>query len=193
MTARAIACEVDTLFSLPEVVFKLGQLLNSPYATNGEIGEVLIHDPALTVRVLQAANRRRGGSSPTIETVSGAVARMGREALQEMVVASSVTHRFGDIPPDWIDMERFWLNSIACGVIARSLAFRCRVLSKDQSRLCQSSHNSGGPQAPVQEPRPHPACGIAAPTECPNPCGGHPHSLHVPLTKHCECRSGLGQ
>jgi HD-like signal output (HDOD) protein len=143
VTARSLAYEVKTLFSLPEVVYKLGQLLNSPYVTNGEIGEVLINDPALTARVLQLANSGFGGSASTIETVSGAIALIGREALRDLVVATSVTNHFSGIPPELIDMERFWLNSVACGAIARSLAFRCRVFLSEPLFVAGLLHKVG--------------------------------------------------
>jgi HD-like signal output (HDOD) protein len=143
LTARSLANEVKTLFSMPEVVHKLDQLLNSPYATNGEIGEVIINDPAMTARVLQLANRRLGNSSSRIETVSGAIALIGREVLRDLVVASSMTSHFSGIPPELIDMERFWLNSVACGVIARSLAFRCRVFQSEPLFVAGLLHKVG--------------------------------------------------
>lgn len=143
MTARSLATEVKTLFSLPEIIDKLGQLLNSPYVTNGEIGEVLINDPALTARVLQLANSTLPGAPARIETVSAAIALIGRDALRNLVVATSVTEHFNGIPPAWIDMERFWLNSIACGAIARSLAFRCRVFESEPLFVAGLLHKVG--------------------------------------------------
>ncbi|WP_348759773.1 HDOD domain-containing protein [Candidatus Methylocalor cossyra] len=135
--------EIKTLFSLPEVVSKLGGLLNSPTTTNAELGEVLIHDPALTARVLQLANAVRPPSSPPVDTVSGAVALIGRESLRNLILATSVTSRFHGIPPELADMERFWLNSVACGAIARSLAFRCRVFDSEPLFVAGLLHKVG--------------------------------------------------
>lgn len=143
ISARALVGGIHSLCSLPEVVHKLGQLLNSPYVTNGEIGEVLINDPALTARVLKLANGELGGSSSAIETVSGAVALIGRDALRELLVATSATSRFSGIPQELIDMERFWLNSVACGCIARSLAFRCRVFDSERLFVAGLLHKVG--------------------------------------------------
>jgi HD-like signal output (HDOD) protein len=143
MTARSLANEVKTLFSLPEVIVKLGQLLNSPYVTNGEIGEVVINDPALTARILKLANSALPDAPVKIETVSGAIALTGREALRNLVVATSVTNHFSGIPPELIDMERFWLNSVACGAIARSLAFRCRVFESEPLFVAGLLHKVG--------------------------------------------------
>lgn len=143
MTAQLLANEVKTLFSMPEVVYKLNQLLNRPYVSNGEIGEVIINDPALTAKVLRLANNGLSGSYSKIETVSGAIALIGREAVSNLVVAASMTSHFRGIPPELIDMERFWLNSVACGVIARSLAFRCRVLQSEPLFVAGLLHKVG--------------------------------------------------
>lgn len=143
VSPRSLVNEIKTLFSLPEVVSKLGGLLNSPTTTNAELGEVLIHDPALTARVLQLANAVRPPSSPPVDTVSGAVALIGRESLRNLILATSVTSRFHGIPPELADMERFWLNSVACGAIARSLAFRCRVFDSEPLFVAGLLHKVG--------------------------------------------------
>lgn len=143
LTAGTLAAEVKTLSSLPEAVSKLSQLLNSPYATNGEIGEVISNDPALTARVLKLANRGLGGGASSVETVSGAIASIGRESLRDLLAATTVTNQFAGIPAGLVDMERFWLNSVACGVIARSLAFRCRLFHTEPFFVAGLLHKLG--------------------------------------------------
>lgn len=142
ITARSLACEVKTLFSLPGAVYKLGQLLDSPYATQGEIAEVISNDPGLTARVLRLANYGVTLTSG-IETVSGAVSLLSRTALHDLLVAATITSHFDGIPPECIDMERFWLNSVACGAIARSLAFRCGVLFSEPLFIAGLLHKVG--------------------------------------------------
>ena len=143
MTARSLANEVETLFSMPEVVYRLAQLLSTPSASNGEIGEVLSHDPALTARILRLVNSGSGDSPSRIETVSGAIALIDRDSLVNLVVAASMASQFQGIPPELIDMERFWLNSVACGVIARSLAFRCRLWQSEPLFVAGLLHKVG--------------------------------------------------
>ncbi|MGZ8219589.1 HDOD domain-containing protein [Methylomagnum sp.] len=143
VTARSLVQEVGTLFSMPGVIFKAGQLLDSPYATNAEIGEVVINDPLLTARVLQLANSRLGSASSRVDMVSESIAIIGLEALRELVAATPVTTHFNGIPPDIIDMERFWLNSVVCGAVARSLAFRCRVFQSEPLFIAGLLHKLG--------------------------------------------------
>ncbi|HYE34732.1 HDOD domain-containing protein [Methylocaldum sp.] len=143
MTAQSLAKEVKTLVSLPEVTIRLTQLLESPNSTNGAIGEVIINDPALTARLLKLANSAFTGLPYKVETVSQAIPILGREAIRDLVLATSVASTFRGIPPELVDMERFWLNSISCGVITRSLAFRCRIFENELLFLAGLLHKVG--------------------------------------------------
>lgn len=143
MTAQSLAREVKTLVSLPEVISRLMQLLESPDSSNGAIGEVIVSDPALTARLLRLANSAFIGVPYKIETVSRAIPLLGRAAIRDLALATSVASTFRGIPRQWIDMERFWLNSVACGVIARSLAFRCRIFENEPLFVAGLLHKVG--------------------------------------------------
>lgn len=131
MTAQSLAKEVETLVSLPEVASRLMQILESPDSSNGAIGEVITNDPALTARLLRHANSALVDAPYKIETVSQAISLLGRTAVRNLMLATSVASTFRGIPRQRVDMERFWLNSVACGVIARSFAFRCRIFENE--------------------------------------------------------------
>ncbi|MBP1152471.1 HDOD domain-containing protein [Methylocaldum sp. RMAD-M] len=143
MTAQTLVKEVKTLASLPEVTLRVTQLMESPDSTNGAIGEVIVNDPALTARLLRLANSAFAGVPHKVETVSQAISLLGRDAVRDLVLATSVASTFRGIPPHWVDMERFWLNSIACGVIARSLAFRCRIFENEPLFIAGLLHKVG--------------------------------------------------
>jgi HD-like signal output (HDOD) protein len=143
MTAQSLAREVKILFSLPEVTLRLNQLLALPQSTNSALGEVIINDPALTARLLKLANNVFDGCASKVDMVSQAIALLGRDALRDLVTAASVTRTFSGIPPELADMERFWFNSVACGLIARSLAFRCRIFNSEPFFVAGLLHKVG--------------------------------------------------
>lgn len=143
MSAHELALEVTTLFSLPAVTTRLNQLLRSPLSTNSDIGEVIINDPALTARVLRLVNTGYWGFGVKVEQVSEAIHLIGQDAIQELLLATSVANTFIGLPAELVDMERFWLNSIACGVIARSLAFRCGVFNSEPLFVAGLLHKVG--------------------------------------------------
>jgi len=145
MTARSLAHEVATLklFSLPDVVVRLNELLEWPGTTNAEIGEALMSDPALSARTLRLANSAFYALPSKVETISRAIALLGRNCLKNLVFTSHVAHAFKGIPAQTVDMDRFWLNSVACGVIARSLAFRARIFDSEPLFIAGLLHKIG--------------------------------------------------
>jgi HD-like signal output (HDOD) protein len=145
MTARSLAHEVATqkLFSLPDAVMRLNELLESPEATIPEIGEALMSDPTLAARTLRLANSAFYAMPAKVESISRAVALLGRNCLRSLVLTSHVAHAFRGIPAETVDMDRFWLNSVACGVIARSLAFRTRMFDSEPLFIAGLLHKIG--------------------------------------------------
>ncbi|MBS0423896.1 MAG: HDOD domain-containing protein [Proteobacteria bacterium] len=119
---RTIVANVRSIFSLPDVVMRINDLIDSGEATNTELEHVISSDPALTAKLLRFANSTYFGFSGKVETVLKAISIVGQKELRNLVLASSVTSTFKDIPSDLVDMDTFWNYSITCGVIARLLA-----------------------------------------------------------------------
>ena len=122
MDPRTIATNVRSIFSLPDVVIRVNDLIDSGEATNYELEQAILTDQALTAKVLRFANSTYFGFSGKVETVLKAISIMGHKELRNLVIASSVTSTFKGIPPDLVDMDTFWNHSVTCGVTARLLA-----------------------------------------------------------------------
>ena len=119
---RTIVNNVRSIFSLPDVVIRINELIDSGEATNTELERAISSDPALTAKLLRFANSSYFGFSGKIENVLKAITIVGQKELRNLVLASSVTSTFKDIPPDLVDMDIFWNHSITCGVTARLLS-----------------------------------------------------------------------
>lgn len=128
MEPQAIVTNVKSIFSLPDVVFKINELINSGEASNNELEQVILNDPGLTAKILRFSNSAYFGFSRKIDTISHAIALIGHNELRNLVLASSVTTVFKGVPSDAFDIESFWHHSVCTGVIARLLAynFDCR-------------------------------------------------------------------
>ena len=144
-TARGLAEEVKTrkLFSLPDIVIRLNNLLEQPSVTNIQVGELLMSDPALAARTLRVANSALYSLPSKVETISKAIVMLGLDRIRNLVFTTCVTDAFKDIPSEWVDMDRFWLNSLACGVFARSLAFRRRIFDAEPLFMAGLLHKVG--------------------------------------------------
>ena len=122
MDPCTIITNVRSIFSLPDVVFRINDLINSEEATNTELERIISSDPALTAKLLKFANSTYFGFSGKIETVMKAISIIGHKELRNLVIASSVTTTFKGIPPDLVNMDTFWNHSVTSGVTARLLA-----------------------------------------------------------------------
>ena len=56
MDPCAIVTDVRSIFSLPDVVIRINELIDSGEATNTELERVILNDPALTAKLLRFAN-----------------------------------------------------------------------------------------------------------------------------------------
>lgn len=120
------------LFTLPDLYFRLRQLLDSPRYSMTEVGKLIGHDPAISARLLRLVNSPFFGVATKIDTVSRAVAMLGAQQVHDLVLASSVTESFTKMSPKVVDMETFWRRSVFCGLLSRQLAAECNVLDCEQ-------------------------------------------------------------
>jgi HD-like signal output (HDOD) protein len=132
MNAHELVQEVGTLFSLPDVVVRLNELIESGEATTAELGEVVELDPGLAAAVLKLANSAWYGLPSHVDTLSTAVMLVGQKALRTLALSASVVKTFRGIPENLLDMRAFWDGSIACGVMARNLGRTCRVPEEER-------------------------------------------------------------
>ncbi len=141
MNACILAINVSSIFSLPEVAFRINELIDSGEASNEELEKTVLHDPAITAKILKFANSAYFGFSGQVETISRAISLVGHKELQNLVIATSVTSTFKGISSDLVDMESFWHHSVTCGVVARLLAVN--IESRERFFIAGLLHSVG--------------------------------------------------
>ncbi|MEN8259870.1 MAG: HDOD domain-containing protein [Pseudomonadota bacterium] len=131
------------LITLPDVYFRVCELIRDPEGSADDIAKVLSKDPALSARLLRIVNSSYYGFQARIDTITRAVAVVGIIDLQKLVVTTSVIDTFRRIPQTLVDMTEFWMRSIQCGVIARLLAGEGRVLHEERLFMAGLLHDIG--------------------------------------------------
>ena len=134
---------VASLVSLPEVCIQVNGMVEDERSSAADIARVISQDPGLTARLLKIANSSFYRFPSKIETVSRAVTIIGTRELRFLVLAASAVRSFDRISNDDIDMASFWRHSVYCGVIARILAGRCRVLHSERLFVAGLLHDVG--------------------------------------------------
>jgi HD-like signal output (HDOD) protein len=143
MTAKELAGEVSSLFSLPDLVVRACAVMDSPSATAQDLIEVIELDANLVATVLRLANSALYAGRGNIATLTRAVALIGNNAVRDLVLATAAVKAFRDIPEAFVDMDAFWDNSVTAAVIARLIAGRLRIRDGEGLFLAGLLHGVG--------------------------------------------------
>jgi putative nucleotidyltransferase with HDIG domain len=143
---------VVSVASLPSVYLRLSAVVSDPRSSAADVGRVIADDPGLTARLLRLVNSAMYGFPSKIETVSHAISIVGTAQLQDLALATSVIRLFAHMPPSLVTMESFWRHSVACGVMARTLATRRREPNVERYFVAGLLHDIGRPILFMQAP-----------------------------------------
>jgi len=106
--------------SLPDAVIRLNELIRSD-APIDAIASVVQNEPALTLRTLELANSAWYKREKTIQSVNKAISIIGITALYQLIFATSVTRVFQGVDSDFVNMQRFWQQSVRSASLAQCL------------------------------------------------------------------------
>lgn len=143
MTPRQLIRDAGDLVSLPEVCVRINQLTEDPTSSALEIGQVISQDTALSARLLKVVNSAFYGFPGRIDTIARAITIIGTKELRDLALMTAACGVFTAIPPNLINMERFWHGALACGVLARILARSCQVLHPERLFVMGVLHDIG--------------------------------------------------
>jgi HD-like signal output (HDOD) protein len=117
----------DQLPTLPTVVFELHGVLNNELAGVGDVAAVIERDPALTARLLRAANSAAftRGPEQRVGSVLAAIGRLGVNQVHALCLVLSVVNAFGGRRRG-LGHEAFWAHSAAVGMVAKLIYARAR-------------------------------------------------------------------
>ena len=122
MTPESLVNGTKQLLSLPEVLLKANELLNSDRSDADDLAALVGHDPALAAQVLKLVNSAIYKRSRRIDSLSQAIAVLGTDELRNLIYASKSGDIFSGISSDLIDMTSFFHRSIYVAALAKRLA-----------------------------------------------------------------------
>ncbi|MEA3639042.1 MAG: HDOD domain-containing protein [Lamprobacter sp.] len=143
MTLESLVQEVEHLYSLPDVALRVNQLIDDPASQPSDLAEIILCDPALSARLLRLINSAFYARAQAVETVTQAINMIGYGALRDLVFATCAVEVFKGLPPGRVDMERFWLNGVACGIAAKTLAFHLSLPENERLFITGLLHALG--------------------------------------------------
>ena len=126
--------------TIPGVVQRLIAVLRNPDVDARKIGEALSRDPVLSAKVLRVANSSYFGGQRSMASIDAAVAMIGTQALNKLIVACGVASSFKAI--ECIDMPVFWRDALVAATAASQLAPRLAA-DPEEAYLCGLLHGTG--------------------------------------------------
>ena len=135
-----IAAGKVELPTIPRVVQQLIAALRDPDVDTRKIGEALSQDPVLSAKVLRLANSAFFGGQRSMASIDAAVALIGIQALNRLIVACGVSSSFKDIPG--LDLRVFWRDSLIAATAANKLAPRLQA-DAEEAYTCGLLHGTG--------------------------------------------------
>lgn len=143
VTLDRLVEETSTVYSLPLFYERLNEAINHPRSSIDDISRIITEDQGLTARLLRLANSPMFGCYARVDSITKAVTIIGTQPLRDLALAASVMGVFKGIPEELMNMTSFWQHSIACGIIARSLAVFRRESNVERLFVAGMLHDVG--------------------------------------------------
>ncbi|PKL02960.1 MAG: metal-dependent phosphohydrolase [Synergistetes bacterium HGW-Synergistetes-2] len=143
VTASDLVSRELQLASLPDVYYRIMEVINSTRSSASHIAEAVGKDTSLLSRLLRLVNSAFYGFPSKIETVTRAVAIIGTRELSTLALGVAAVQYFNDIPSEYVDMKSFWRHSVACGVYARLMASEKVGVSEERLFVSGLLHDLG--------------------------------------------------
>jgi HD-like signal output (HDOD) protein len=130
---------VSDLLTMPSVYAEVLKALNSPSATNEQVGALIARDAALTTELLGLTHSAYLGLPRNITDPVEAVGSLGLETVKGLVLALQFLTEHTKLKPGYLSLEQIWQHSIHVAQIARDL-----VLFETKDRTLASEALTAG-------------------------------------------------
>lgn len=121
----------DRLPSPKGIAAEVLRLTQSPDCSLADLSRTIQRDPALSARLLRAANAPAMAPRRPVVAVSDAVLMLGLNAVRQLVLAFSLLHDYRDGCPHF-DYGRFWSQSLLRALAAQELSRRAGGVAPDE-------------------------------------------------------------
>ena len=135
--ARRRIEESGDLPTLPGVVARIMEMVDSPETTGRQLGQEIAKDQVLSAKVLKLVNSGFYGFSQPISTIPHAVTMLGFDAVRSLVLSSSVLEMMNEALPG------LWEHSLACARSATMVAEHVQMPHPEEMSVIGLLHDLG--------------------------------------------------
>ena len=127
---------LDSIVRNPKIPSPAGVALqvldhaSRPDCSIDKLSDLIVVDPALSVKILQMVNSAVFGLSRPATSIQRAVAILGIKSARSLVLSLSLPQMYKKSAPT-DDMKTYWLRSVGGAIVARDLAKRMKIREPD--------------------------------------------------------------
>ncbi len=132
--------------SIPLVLIKIIQTLDEDTSSARELEKLILHDPALSARILRLANSAFYSFPARVKTISHAIALLGMNLVTSLAIGANIFDSFTKgAKSEAILINKLWTHSCGVGVLVREIWIRrChREKEGEFAFLCGLLHDLG--------------------------------------------------
>lgn len=183
--------QADGLFVLPESVSRLKACMDDGASSMDNVADIINYDPALAAQILKVVNSALYRFPAKVTSIAKAVQIMGTRAAYDLAIGYGVSRAFSELHTQAIDLDKFWEQSVSCGLLAKYFASEQRIKDQESFFVAGLLHNIGELAILAIEPELAKRCANLVPSQLPHQLqrdvlGFSYCDLSVALLKHWD-------
>ena len=135
--------ETGEFATLPEVYYRILDVINDEKSSTIEISDVITKDPSFTSRLLNLANSSFYALKNSVDTVSKAVSIIGTRELGTLAIGISVSRSLLHTRKHDYALLEFWRHCVATAIAARTLAIFLKEKNTERFFIGGLMHDMG--------------------------------------------------
>lgn len=153
-SVRKTLSQMQSLPSLPQLYLDIMEELRQPDSSVKVAGEIISNDLGMSAKVLQLVNSAFFGLRRTVCHPSDAVAMLGLDALQSLVLSVHVFSQFGEARRSGLCLDMLQDHSLAVGSLAKRIcaAEECDSVTCDHALTAGLLHDAGKLALAIHDP-----------------------------------------
>lgn len=130
------------LSTLPAVMAEIVRACDNPETSLAELADVIMHDVALTARILKVVNSPYYGRSQEVSSIRQAVVTLGSAKVKSLALSLSLYDLSTRIGAR-INLKDFWRHSLNVACIAELVAKKVEPAFAEEAFICGCLHDIG--------------------------------------------------
>jgi putative nucleotidyltransferase with HDIG domain len=132
--------------SIPLILIRIIQTLDADSSSAKELESLILHDPALSARILRLANSSFYSFRVQVKTISHAITLLGMNLVSSIAIGINIFDTFTKgAKTEAALINKLWTHSCGVGMLAKEIWIRCGYNRKEVefAFLCGLLHDLG--------------------------------------------------